>query len=145
MPAPKEQPNAAQGKFRASGTPPWVTVFPKQFFSPEGRHQANSMWSAGEIITRVNRELATDNATLTFVTLFLGIVDPGCRNIDFSNAGHNDPYRLGRNGVGAIVTRKGIPLGIKPDACYETTSMPIEMKPISTSRNRASQMIRAPR
>jgi len=78
--------------------------------------------SPGEIITRVNRELATDNATLTFVTLFLGIVDPGCRNIDFSNAGHNDPYLLSSQaGVRPLVAPKGQPLGIRLDCRYPTT------------------------
>jgi phosphoserine phosphatase RsbU/P len=63
-----------------------------RLISELARASDGSKLSAGEIITRVNRELATDNATLTFVTLFFGIVDADCRRIDFCNAGHNDPY-----------------------------------------------------
>jgi phosphoserine phosphatase RsbU/P len=85
------------------------------------RGNDGSMLPAGEIITRVNRELSTDNATLTFVTLFLGIVDSDCRSIDFCNAGHNDPYLLNAQaGVRPLVSAKGRPLGIRLDTRYAT-------------------------
>ncbi len=90
------------------------------------RGENRSILSPGEIMTRVNRELCTDNATLMFVTMFLGVIDAAGRRLELCNAGHNDPYCLGREGVRTIATRKGIPLGIKLDTCYETTRMPIE-------------------
>jgi sigma-B regulation protein RsbU (phosphoserine phosphatase) len=86
------------------------------------RTSDGSMLPPGEILTRVNRELATDNPTLTFVTLFLGIVDADCRSIDFCNAGHNDPYLLSvQGGVRPLTASKGQPLGIRLDTRYATT------------------------
>jgi phosphoserine phosphatase RsbU/P len=90
------------------------------------RGENRSILPPGEIMTRVNRELCTDNATLMFVTMLLGLIDPAGGTLELCNAGHNDPYYLGREGVRAIATRKGIPLGIKLDRCYETTHMPID-------------------
>jgi len=83
------------------------------------RAHDGSMLSPGEIVTRVNRELSTDNPTLTFVTLFLGVVDANCRSIDFRNAGHNDPYLLSaQGGVRPLVAAKGQPVGIRLDTRY---------------------------
>jgi sigma-B regulation protein RsbU (phosphoserine phosphatase) len=86
------------------------------------RADDGSILPAGEIVTRVNRELSTDNATLTFVTLFLGIIDADCRGIDFCNAGHNDPYLLSaQSGVRPLTAAKGQPMGIRVDTRYATT------------------------
>jgi len=86
------------------------------------RAKDGAMLAPGEILARVNRELCTDNATMTFVTLCLGIVDAGCRDIDFCNAGHNDPSVLSAEaGVRPLVSSKGQPLGIRPDTRYATT------------------------
>src|SRR5215469_7190272 len=50
--------------------------------------------SPGEIVSRVNRELCAGNTTMTFVTLFFGILDPRSGALAFCNAGHDPPYRL---------------------------------------------------
>ena len=93
-----------------------------RLISELARANDGSMLSAGEIITRVNRELSSDNTTLTFVTLLLGIVDAECRGIDFCNAGHNDPYLLSvQGGVRPLIAAKGQPLGIRLDTRYPST------------------------
>jgi sigma-B regulation protein RsbU (phosphoserine phosphatase) len=82
------------------------------------RHGASAKPS--EIITRVNRELCQDNGDLMFVTLFFAMLAPATGELSFCNAGHNAPYRLDGNSLAAIDGAKGIILGVKPDAVYET-------------------------
>jgi phosphoserine phosphatase RsbU/P len=82
------------------------------------RHGASAKPS--EIITRVNRELCQDNGDLMFVTLFFAMLAPATGELSFCNAGHNAPYRLDGHSLTAIDGAKGIILGVKPDAVYET-------------------------
>ena len=82
------------------------------------RHGASAKPS--EIITRVNRALCQDNGDLMFVTLFFAMLAPATGELSFCNAGHNAPYRLDGNSLAAIDGAKGIILGVKPDAVYET-------------------------
>ena len=82
------------------------------------RHGASAKPS--EIITRVNRALCQDNGDLMFVTLFFAMLAPATGELSFCNAGHNAPYRLDGNSLAAINGAKGIILGVKPDAFYET-------------------------
>src|SRR5690348_972402 len=49
---------------------------------------------AGDIVGRVNRELAQNNPDMMFVTLFFALLTPATGEIEFCNAGHNPPYRL---------------------------------------------------
>jgi phosphoserine phosphatase RsbU/P len=73
-----------------------------------------------EIIGRVNRELCEDNSDLMFVTLFFAMLAPCSGALEYCNAGHNAPYRLNRDTVATIEGPKGIILGVRPDAAYET-------------------------
>ena len=82
------------------------------------RHGASAKPS--EIITRVNRELCQDNGDMMFVTLFFAMLAPATGELSFCNAGHNAPYRLDGNSLTAIDGAKGIILGVKPDAVYDT-------------------------
>lgn len=82
------------------------------------RHGASAKPS--EIITRVNRALCQDNGDLMFVILFFAMLAPATGELSFCNAGHNAPYRLDGNSLAAIDGAKGIILGVKPDAVYET-------------------------
>jgi sigma-B regulation protein RsbU (phosphoserine phosphatase) len=73
-----------------------------------------------EIIGRVNRELCQNNDSMMFVTLFFGILDPKTGALAYCNAGHNPPYRLAKNWPGAVDDSKGLILGVRPNAVYET-------------------------
>jgi sigma-B regulation protein RsbU (phosphoserine phosphatase) len=76
--------------------------------------------SPADIITRVNRELCQDNASLMFVTLFFAILAPGSGHIEYCNAGHDAPYHLSGETLAAIEGPRGIILGVGPDAVYAT-------------------------
>lgn len=51
-----------------------------------------------QVISRMNSELCRDNERCLFVTAFLGRLDLQTGELRYSNAGHNRPYRLGRDG-----------------------------------------------
>jgi sigma-B regulation protein RsbU (phosphoserine phosphatase) len=73
-----------------------------------------------DVIARVNRELCQDNNDLMFVTLFFGMLAPQTGELEYCNAGHNEPYRLNGATLEAIGGAKGIILGVRPDAVYTT-------------------------
>jgi len=73
-----------------------------------------------EVIARVNRELCQDNNDLMFVTLFFAMLAPQTGELEYCNAGHNEPYRLNGGALEAITGAKGIILGVRPDAVYAT-------------------------
>ncbi|MFL4982318.1 MAG: PP2C family protein-serine/threonine phosphatase [Xanthobacteraceae bacterium] len=73
-----------------------------------------------EIIARVNSELCQDNSDLMFVTLFFAMFAPHSGVLEYCNAGHNAPYRLNATTVETIEGAKGIILGVRADAAYET-------------------------
>ena len=53
---------------------------------------------AGEILNRVNNDLASDNDSCMFVTLFTGIIDIRTGLISYASAGHNPPVLLRHDG-----------------------------------------------
>jgi serine phosphatase RsbU (regulator of sigma subunit)/CHASE2 domain-containing sensor protein len=63
--------------------------------------RAASNLSPANVLTHVNDELAADNDSAMFVTVWLGILDLRTGGITFTNAGHNPPYVL--KGGGEVV------------------------------------------
>jgi sigma-B regulation protein RsbU (phosphoserine phosphatase) len=55
--------------------------------------------SPASILTRVNDELSADNPSCMFVTVFLAVANVRTGNVRYSNAGHNPPYLLHKNGA----------------------------------------------
>jgi sigma-B regulation protein RsbU (phosphoserine phosphatase) len=51
-----------------------------------------------QILYKVNNELCEGNDTCMFVTIFLGILDTMTGEVLYSNAGHNPPLTIGRDG-----------------------------------------------
>jgi sigma-B regulation protein RsbU (phosphoserine phosphatase) len=51
-----------------------------------------------QILYKVNNELCMNNDTGMFVTIFLGILDTTTGEVLYSNAGHNPPLTIGRDG-----------------------------------------------
>jgi phosphoserine phosphatase RsbU/P len=75
--------------------------------------------SPADIISRVNQELCEDNDGMMFVTLFFAMLSPTTGSVTYCNAGHNAPYHIGADSLGAVETPKGIVLGVRPQATYE--------------------------
>jgi serine phosphatase RsbU (regulator of sigma subunit) len=66
----------------------------------------------------LNEELCKNNPAGMFVTLFLGFLDIASGQLEFVNAGHPLPYRLG-DAVTEIAARPGPPLGVMPGIRYD--------------------------
>ena len=77
--------------------------------------------TTGEIMTRVNAELARDNAAMMFVTAVCGILDMRTGAVQYSDGGHEPPFLRRANGrLERLAKQPGIPLGVMDDAIYET-------------------------
>jgi sigma-B regulation protein RsbU (phosphoserine phosphatase) len=72
-----------------------------------------------ELLRRMNFDLITRLGEGRFITLFYLTLDPETGRIRYSNAGHNPPYRLDRNGDISPLKVSGMPLGILPDIAYD--------------------------
>jgi sigma-B regulation protein RsbU (phosphoserine phosphatase) len=79
------------------------------------------------ILTQVNGELAENNTTSTFVTVFLAILDVTTGALQFCNAGHNPPYI--KNSKGALQRLEALHgpiLGVLPGLEYSKDTVILE-------------------
>jgi serine phosphatase RsbU (regulator of sigma subunit) len=83
--------------------------------------------STAGVVSRVNRELAVNNDSCMFVTLFLGLLDLRTGEVVFTNAGHDPPYVI-REGVEPelVLARNGLPLGVMDEAEYSESEITLE-------------------
>ena len=66
--------------------------------------------SPASIITRVNDEMAEDNPSSMFVTLFMAICNVTTGECRYTNAGHNPPYVLRRSGERETLNQRHGPI-----------------------------------
>lgn len=72
-----------------------------------------------QILARVNNELCADNDSGMFVTAFLGIIHIPSGQVACSNAGHNLPFILRRDGsLEKLPRTPGMALGVMEDIPY---------------------------
>jgi sigma-B regulation protein RsbU (phosphoserine phosphatase) len=82
---------------------------------------ALSASSTGEIMERVNNELARDNAAEMFVTAFAGVLDLRDGTVEYSDGGHEAPFILRAGGVvERLAKHQGIALGVFEGVSYKT-------------------------
>jgi len=89
------------------------------------RSAAQQFSDPGEILACANDKLVPEIPASMFVTAFCGILDPHTGTLHYANAGHPLPYRRTRDRV-EHVWATGLPLGMLPDASYETFETTIE-------------------
>jgi len=82
------------------------------------RAQILSGVNSKETITRTNPVLFQNTDSTKFVTLFLGIVNIKSNEINYCNAGHNNPYYLDKNNQIKELDVGGLILGFQPDSLY---------------------------
>ncbi|HEX4949930.1 MAG TPA: SpoIIE family protein phosphatase [Blastocatellia bacterium] len=81
----------------------------------------------GECLQQVNRLLVAENRSFMFVTLFYAILNFRTGELTFSNAGHNPPYRLSRQGkVETFGAQGGIVLGVTEELDYPTDRLQLQ-------------------
>ena len=73
-----------------------------------------------QILTQVNLDLAMDNPSLMFVTLFLGILDIRTGDLEYCLGGHDPPYIIRTSGdIERLPLTDGKLLGVDKDFRYE--------------------------
>ncbi|RMH49759.1 MAG: GAF domain-containing protein [Bacteroidetes bacterium] len=86
------------------------------------RSQAEHLCWLPEMFRRVNQTLLPATEAWQFATLFYGVFDPLTRTFAYVNAGHNPPLVI-RTGETLRLEAGGIPVGLLPDAAYETATV----------------------
>ncbi len=90
------------------------------------RSTATSAGNPGAIISAMNNAMCDGNDANMFVTLFVGIVDLKTLEMIYSNAGHNPPVLLGKDGSVAFLdvsSCSGLPVGLFADQEYSNASL----------------------
>lgn len=89
--------------------------------------KSNALRDPEKIMQRVNEDLCYENDAAMFVTTFFAIFNVKTGVLRFSNAGHNLPYLIKKNGVlKQIENSGGMALGIIEDAIFEANEMRLE-------------------
>jgi phosphoserine phosphatase RsbU/P len=86
--------------------------------------KARSGRGPAEILTEVNDEIARDNESNMFVTVFCGVLDPGTGEFTYANAGHNPPLLLSRGAAPVFLPVNRHPaLGVMDGVFYRDQKM----------------------
>ena len=78
------------------------------------------------VCEHVNRSLAGQIPDGRFVTLVLATLDPHTRRVVYTNAGHNQPIHVRRDGTATRLDCGGPVLGVLPDAQFELGTLTLE-------------------
>ena len=70
------------------------------------------------IVAELNREACRNNASGTFVTLFLGVLDLSTGRLRYCNAGHDRPVLVG-DSVEELPALANVPVGVFDDVTYQ--------------------------
>jgi sigma-B regulation protein RsbU (phosphoserine phosphatase) len=76
------------------------------------RSLAETSYSPGEVLTRLNRLLVDDFPRGRYVTMVYAVLDPESRTLTFANAGHLRPLLVDSSGARFLDTERGMPLGL---------------------------------
>ncbi len=80
--------------------------------------------SPAEVLTTVNRDLSSDNPSVMFVTVFLGVLDTRTGIFTYANGGHNPPYLVRENeGLVVLQAPKSLALGVFGEISYRESSI----------------------
>ena len=79
-----------------------------------------------DVLKEANNYLAEKNPDNIFITAFIGIYDSETRVLTYANAGHNPPYRIGKEFT-VLDGSEGIVLGLFKNEEYENASIDLEV------------------
>lgn len=83
--------------------------------------KAQAQRSTAATLEQVNNDLARDNPSMMFVTLFLGILNIVTGELEYCNGGHNPPYLLlpeSSNPIQELPTTDGLALGVMDEFIF---------------------------
>lgn len=114
----------AVGDVSGKGVPASLFMAVTQTLS---RARTDKDLSAGEIVTRINKDLCRDNEMSMFVTHFLCILDTETGKMEYCNSGHNPPFIVSNsNELTKLDKIHGMPLGIFDDHSYSTNTVSLQ-------------------
>jgi len=83
--------------------------------------------SVAELVSGMNRYACSNSqGGLRFTTAFIGEYEPETHILSYINAGHNQPILRRKSGTVERLDAGGLPLGIKPDAPFETGTINLQ-------------------
>lgn len=82
------------------------------------RAESRQHVSPVQILHQVNKQLVPENSAMLFVTIILGLYDPGSGLITYAQGGHNPAVLLKTDGTATYESPGGQPLGVFQDANY---------------------------
>jgi len=82
------------------------------------RALASEYLSPKEVVFKINNLIFRNTDIATFITFFYGILDTKKRTFTYTNAGHNPPYLLHRDGSLRTLTEGGLILGMMENVIY---------------------------
>lgn len=85
---------------------------------------AHQIVNPGEVLRKLNTLLIPESDDSTFVTIFYGVLNLHTGEVQFSNGGHNLPYRVRSTGeIEQLPMTEGMFLGKFPHRDFETKSL----------------------
>ena len=102
-----------------------VMAVTRSLFRTESAHESNP----AKIVGHINDNIAEDNESNMFVTLWVGVLDLPTGRLRYCNAGHCAPVLIG-SGMGELPIVPNVPVGVVPGfkfevqeaiVCYGTT------------------------
>lgn len=79
--------------------------------------------SAPAVVANLNQQFQTDTCNILYFTMIYGVIDSQSRTIDLCQAGHPHPLYLQHATPAQFVVNSGLPVGIIPDATYESVHL----------------------
>jgi sigma-B regulation protein RsbU (phosphoserine phosphatase) len=90
------------------------------------RVQALAGLPAHKLVEQVNRHIYRTTGSESFISFFLGELDPNAGAFHYTNAGHNAPLLVRENGNVESLEIGGLLLGVFPEAVYERGRVQLE-------------------
>ncbi len=80
------------------------------------------------VMANTNLLVHESTSSERFATLVYAELDPASRRLSYSNAGHNHPILIRRDGQCELLDCGGLVLGVMPSACYDMNHVTLEME-----------------
>src|ERR1041384_6059734 len=91
------------------------------------RGTARHVQRPAQILSHINEELARDNVSSMFVTLFCAILDTRTGKVSCASGGHTSPVVVGAGGTARMLAdRPGTVVGIQPQLSFEQREIQLE-------------------
>jgi sigma-B regulation protein RsbU (phosphoserine phosphatase) len=123
LPLPGDRMGIAIGDVSGKGVPAALLMSNLQAAL---RVRAPSGHAIDRVVQDVNRQVCRNTGHGSFISFFLGELDPLVGTLSFVNAGHNAPVLVRKDGRVELLEIGGLLLGVFPEASYEHGEIRLE-------------------